>query len=225
MSDPSRTALFIAAAAIVGVCAAFLVAWACLDRVSCAAKRQTAASSVSCACYDLQRRAYVSWLSLSRLRDAPLSSSGSERDESDYLSSAVDADSSMAFLVGLPAYGKADMKIKDLGETYSVFKADADKAAAALSMGKADGRRLYSSSGLSFGILETQLAQITDLAKQGSVSASEDSATAASAAFRDLALACLAILAVELAFALWVRHSIVRPSTRDRSGGQSRGSP
>jgi hypothetical protein len=213
MSALSRTAL-LAAAAILGVCATSLVAWACLERISTAAKRQTASSSVSCACDDLQRRVYVSWLSLSRLRDAPLPRSGSERDESDYLSSAVDADSSMEFLAGLSEAKKADTKIKDLGESYSVFKADADKAAVALAMGKADGRALYRSAGFSFGILEAQLAQVTDLAKQGASAASEAGTVAEVAAFRGLALACFAILAVEFLLAFWVCRSIARPSDR-----------
>jgi hypothetical protein len=197
----------LAVVAIVGVCVTFLVAWACLERISTAAKHQTDVSSVSCACYDLQRRVYVSWLSLSRLRDAPLSRSGSERDESDYFSSAMDADSSMTFLAGLPGAGKTDAEIKDLGETYSVFKADADKAAAALAMGKTDGNSLYRSAGLSFAVLETQLAQITDLAKQGSAAASEAGLAAEAAAFRGLVLACFAILAIELFLVLWVRRS------------------
>jgi methyl-accepting chemotaxis protein len=174
------------------------------------------ASTLSSASYDLQKKVYISWLSLFRLRSAPLAKSGSTsgRDESDYLSSALDADSSMASLVALPADAKSKAAIKDLDEAYAVFKADADKAAAALATGKGNAFKLFQYAGLSFSVLESQLTQLSNIVRQGSVAVSIAGNAAVTAALRDLALACIAVLLIELGFAYIIRRSITVPLGR-----------
>ena len=203
-------------AVFLGVCATFLVVWSSLDRLASAVNRQAVASTLSSASYDLQKKVYISWLSLFRLRSAPLAKSGSTsgRDESDYLSSALDADSSMASLVALPADAKSKAAIKDLDEAYAVFKADADKAAAALATGKGNAFKLFQYAGLSFSVLESQLTQLSNIVRQGSVAVSIAGNAAVTAALRDLALACIAVLLIELGFAYIIRRSITVPLGR-----------
>jgi len=203
-------------AVFLGVCATFWVVWSSLDRLASAVNRQAVASTLSSASYDLQKKVYISWLSLFRLRSAPLAKSGSTsgRDESDYLSSALDADSSMASLVALPADAKSKAAIKDLDEAYAVFKADADKAAAALATGKGNAFKLFQYAGLSFSVLESQLTQLSNIVRQGSVAVSIAGNAAVTAALRDLALACIAVLLIELGFAYIIRRSITVPLGR-----------
>lgn len=207
----------LSAAVFLGVCATYVIVWSSLERLSATVEKQSSASSIAAASYDLQKRVYVSWLSLYRLHDAPAAKSGGAaqsgevRDESDYLSSAMEADGSLGLLLGVSTDPKSSEAIKNLGEAYAVFKADADKAAAALALGRSDAPELFQYAGLSFSVLESQLTALSNLVRQSSVAVSDGGKLAAAKALRDLALVCILVLAVELALALVIRRSITLP--------------
>jgi methyl-accepting chemotaxis protein len=218
--------VILSVALLLGVCATFLIVRSSLERLSSAVARQASSSSIASSSYDLQKKAYVSWLSLYRLHDAAPARSGvgAARDESDYLSSAVEADASIAALSGLPAEAQAAVAVKDLGEAYAVFKADADKAAAALAAGRKEGSELFGYAALSFTVLESKLTSLNNLARQSAVAASGAGKSAVAAALRDLALACAVVLLVELGLALGIRRSITLPLGRLVSAVEAVGS-
>jgi len=198
-----------------GMVATVYIGWRSLNGLSETIRRQSAASTVAYASYDLQQRVYVAWLSVFRLREEARDGAGKAKlSDSDYKSSIAGNDAALALLVALPVGPQTAAAFKDLADAYASFKEDGAKAATALADGGKGGARLFQIAGLSFSILEAQVTRIDNLTRQESVATADAGRLAASAAARALTLVSAIVLAAVLAFALFIRRSITRPLGR-----------
>lgn len=204
----------LSAVTFLGMVAIVFIGWKSMSGLSDTIRRQSAASTVAFASYDLQQRVYIAWLSVYRLREETRDAAKGRFTDSDYKASIADNDAALALLVALPVGPETAAVFKDLSDAYSSFKDDAGKAASALAAGGKDGASLFQIAGLSFSILESQVTRIDNLTRQESVAMAAAGRKAAAAAARALTLVSAIMLVAVLAFALFIRRSITRPLGR-----------
>ncbi len=197
---------FLSAAVLIGMGATIFIGRNSLKGLSQTIARQAEASTLAFASYDLQEGAFVSWLTLFRLREKPGASLAS-----DFASALEATDASLATLMGLHADPSVAAVVKDLEVAYATFREDGDKASAALVGGAKNGADLFQFAGYSFSSLEAQLTRLNGAARQGGAVLAAAGAKAAAAATRALTLVSVAVLLAVLLLALVIVRSITKP--------------
>ncbi len=202
-------------AVFLGIGATIFIGWEALTSLSGTVSRQSSASTVAFASYDIQQRCFVSWLSLFRLQEDSLAPRGKvPLSDADFRSSLSDAETTLTNLLALHVTGETARVFADLDSAFKGFKDDAARAAGLLVSGDKQGAKLFQFAGYSFSLLEAQLTNLDNVTRQGSTALAAEGGKKAAAAARVLTIVSAAVLVSVFVLSIIIVRSITMPLGR-----------
>jgi methyl-accepting chemotaxis protein len=211
----SRKLVLLSLSVLVGIGAIIYIGSRALSGLSDTVRRQSSASTIAFASYDLQQKVFVSWLTVFRLREnATVVVGQASTVKTDYEAAIADADSSLKVLLALPVTGETAAAFKDLEAAFKSFSDDATSSVDAMASNAKNGTALFQFAGFSFSGLEAQLTRLNNITRQGSVVLAAEGKAAASFAASALTIVSTVVLVIVVVLALLIMRSITQPLGR-----------
>ena len=197
---------------VLSLVGSLLLARGALSGISRIVSRQSGNSALILASSDLERRVYMAWVALYRVREASLErSKAMPGTVTSFEESLAASRRSLAAMVELPVSAEIKGLFEDLRRAYNTFSlvgAEAMEALRAFSPEASDKMQL---AALRFGSLAAELAKLNDIAKRDTEEGVVSSRTESDRATWFLTAVSAAVLAAAVLISILIARSITKP--------------